>query len=88
MKLIYCKWCGDLVKLNLEIRYCRCKKSSGKYTNDLDAIYAGKYVVPLGINNFSFKDALNNQPKEGLGEEFQAFVIPSKCPTFKKKSKI
>jgi hypothetical protein len=43
--------------------------------------------VPLGFANGSLVKALHNQPKEGWGENFSAFVIPEICDTFKNCSK-
>lgn len=40
--------------------------------------------MPLGIANSSFIDALKNQPEEGMGKRFEAFVIPKQCPTLRK----
>ncbi len=81
MKLIYCQECGDMVKLSYELRECKCSHSSGRYLNELEAIYRGA-AIPIGIENNSFVGALRNRPKIGLGKKFQAFVIPEKCPTF------
>ena len=89
MKLILCKNCQDVVRLMQdEERFCKCGKSSGKYTDELNAWYkGGEFVVPLGFANGSLVKALHNQPKEGLGENFSAFVIPEICDTFKNCSK-
>ncbi len=86
MKLILCKNCQDVVRLmSDEERFCKCGKCSGKYTDDLNAWYkGGDDVIPLGFANSSFISALRNQPKEGWGENFTAFVIPENCDTFKK----
>ena len=85
MKLILCKNCEDIVRLRKEERFCKCGKCSGKYTDNLNAWYkGGDNVVPLGFANSSLISALRNQPKEGWGENFTAFVIPEICDTFKK----
>lgn len=87
MKLILCKNCQDVIRLMREKRFCKCGKCCGKYTDDLNAWYAGgEFVVPLGFNNGSLVKAVNNQPEEGLGENFSAFVIPKSCSTFKDHS--
>ena len=88
MKLILCKDCQDVVRLiQDEERFCKCGKCSGKYTDDLNAWYkGGKFVVPLGFANGSLVKAVYNQPKEGWGEDFSAFVIPENCTTFKNYS--
>lgn len=84
MKLILCKNCLDVISLiQSEERSCSCGKCSGQYTDQLNAWYkGGDYVVPLGFNNKSLVEAINSQPKEGMGKDFSAFVIPEKCETF------
>lgn len=86
MKLIYCKKCHDVFKLDHELRYCKCYSCWGLYLDDgLNAVYKGRCAVPLGFANSTLVEAVHNQPKEGMGEEFTAFVIPKKCPTMKRK---
>ena len=58
---------------------CSCGGAGGMYIDDLYAIYNGG--VPIGFQNKSFLKALRNQPKEGVGFKFEAFVIPKDCPT-------
>jgi len=87
MKLIYCQSCEDVVRLFHEPRICQCGKSGGRYTDGLNAIYFGEYVMPIGIGWSGLIDALDNQPQEGYGERFESWVIPKDCPTMKKLSK-
>lgn len=84
MKLLYCYNCHDIFLLiRNKFRYCKCKKTKGKYlTCGVKAIYSGT-GVPLGIANTSFVHAILNQPNTGDGKRFEAFVIPKECPTFK-----
>lgn len=82
MKLLYCTNCGDIFNLNLKEKKCSCGKTKGKYNDNLNAIYDGEHAVPLGIGNSSFNQALILQPNDGMGEVFDAFVIPKICPTF------
>ena len=85
MKLILCKECSDVFKLSQEeVRTCSCGKCSGKYTDYLNAWYSGEPAVPIGFANRSLIKAIKLQPQEGMGEKFEAFVIPKDCPTFKK----
>jgi len=81
MKLIYCPQCHDVVKLDFMERTCECRASYGYYEDDLNAIYGGS-AVPLGFANSSLVKAVKNQPDKGMGENFEAFVIPKSCPTF------
>lgn len=83
MKLIFCPKCEDVTKLLSEYRSCRCGRSGGKYTDDLNAIINGD-AIPLGFSNPSFVEALKNRPKLGMGERFTAFVIAEQCPTIRK----
>ena len=81
MKLIYCPECHDIIKLKIGLSFCNCGESSGEYHyNSLYASISGK-AIPIGIANSSFLKALKNQPEEGKGECFEAFVIPKNCPT-------
>lgn len=84
MKLIYCVTCSSIFSLSVKNKKsCDCGKSWGQYKIDgLHAEYGGN-AIPLGFVNSSFRKALFNQPKNGMGFDFTAFVIPSECDTFK-----
>jgi hypothetical protein len=87
MKLIYCPVCEDIVKLHRTLTTCQCGRSYGMYAPDgYHAVYSGK-AIPLELANSSFMFALNAQPESGNGQTFTAFMIPKKCPTFKKVQK-
>jgi len=84
MKLLYCKNCHDIIKLQYTPRFCRCERIGGVYVNILDIAVFGekKLAVPLGIANPSFYKAIDNQPIEDLGnngEVFLSFIIPKEC---------
>jgi hypothetical protein len=80
MKLLFCKKCEDVIRLFSHLRYCKCGETSGKYTNDINAVYWGENAVPIGFANSSLLNAVENQPENhGKGEVFEAFVIPKKC---------
>lgn len=81
MKLLFCLICRDIFNLSSEHKTCKCGRAEGIYINDIDAVHNGG--IPLGIANTSFIDAIINQPENGQGKEFTAFVIPKDCPTFK-----
>lgn len=85
MKLIFCPRCEDIVRLySRTTRKCQCGTSGGRYAADgLNATYWGN-AIPLGILNDNFRRALERQPEAGLGERFEAFVIPKECPTMKR----
>jgi hypothetical protein len=83
MKLILCTDCWDVFKLTYPTR--KCGKTWGYYEKDgLNAKYGGETAVPLGFANGSLANAADNQPEEGMGKEFVAFVIPKVCPTMLK----
>jgi hypothetical protein len=83
MKLLFCRFCKDLFKLNYEIKYCKCGKCWGYYEPDgINAVISDQ-SYPVGIHNQEFINAISNQPKTGTGYSFKAFVIPKHCPTIK-----
>jgi hypothetical protein len=82
VKLILCPSCHDVVKLLTKARTCDCGASWGKYTDNLNAVYGGD-AIPLGFANGSLVKAIKDQPNEGNGKEFLAFVIPKNCDTMK-----
>ncbi|MDQ0246508.1 hypothetical protein J2S09_004112 [Bacillus fengqiuensis] len=82
MKLLLCTNCTDIFSLDLYEKTCSCGLVKGKYINGQLAEYSGKSAFALGFANNSFINALINQPEQGMGREFTAFVIPKSCPTF------
>lgn len=84
MKLLLCKNCQDVIRLIDEERKCRCGSVKGRYINEIYAEYSGEHAVPIGFANGSLVHAVHNQPETGMGEGFEAFVIPKNCPTMKK----
>lgn len=83
MKLLYCPSCLEVFSLDYTEKKCKCGKTKGKYIDDLYAEYEGG--IPLGFNNHSFIPAVSNQSKYGMGEKFEAFIIPENCRTFKER---
>ena len=88
MKLLLCKDCQDIFKLNYDKRTCKCGKVAGKYIDKLNAIYSGENAIPIGFSNPTLVDAVINQPNQGMGKDFIAFVIPKNVNTLKKVDKI
>ncbi|MCK9439726.1 hypothetical protein M0Q39_06735 [Patescibacteria group bacterium] len=64
------------------MRYCKCGKSYGQYTDNINA-EINKEAIPIGFSNSTFIYALLNRPETGLGKEFCAFVIPNHCESIK-----
>lgn len=85
MKLLMCLNCNDVFSLDMYEKSCRCGRSKGKYINQQLAEYTGEFTMPLGFSNSSLIKAIKDQPNEGLGKEFTAFVVPKKCETFFKR---
>ena len=76
MKLLYCKTCGDIVRLTHTMRTCVCTDSSGYYINVIKALVSGPCLV-LGFDNRSFYNAVHADLDEvDNGVEFTAFAIP------------
>lgn len=84
MKLIICENCNDIVALHTKLRLCLCRQSYGWYIDDIDAVIGGK-AIPIGINNYSLLQALQNRPQNGNGKIFEAFVIPKQCNSITKE---
>jgi hypothetical protein len=88
MKLLFCKKCNDVFKLQYEYRSCQCGKVRGKYIDNLNAITEGEDYEILGLNNASLKDALSliqseriSEIKREMGIRFEAFIIPDSAPS-------
>lgn len=84
VKLLFCQQCFDIILLQSEPRKCACQKSSGRYLDGINAELSGP-CIPLGISNSSFLRALQNRPREGMGERFEAFIIPRQCESVRSK---
>jgi len=76
MKLFCCLNCIDVVKLIRDVRSCRCGKSSGLLSEDKQSVQVNGPLKVIGFNDKTFFDAINNQPVEGKGKEFVAYVLP------------
>jgi len=80
MKLIYCPYCHDIVKLIVSRkRLCLCRKSYGAYCSDGLKAKIGGLAIPLGIANQSFEHALKDRSETGNVSQFTAFVIEKHC---------
>jgi len=86
VKLLFCTCCKEVYSLRREVRYCSCGRTWGQYEDNLNAVYSGP-AIPLGFNNTSFQQALQQQPEDfaPAGKTFEAFVIASECDTFRKR---
>lgn len=91
MKLLFCKKCDDVFKLQHDnYSFCKCGQVGGKYIGELKSEYfedEKDIAIPLGFNNYSFYPAIKNQRYDGNGNEFTAFVVPKESKTFIKIKK-
>jgi len=102
MKLLLCIKCSDVIALKQgKTRHCSCRKSGGRYIDNLNAEYWGEKAYLLGFANGSFVDAIRKQIKEGdltetmegiyagqaKGRDFNAFIIPESASSIKKITK-
>lgn len=79
MILIFCPECDDIVSLtDREMRYCKCKKSGGMYSNEIVAEIEGK-AVPLELDIKQIKVGLLRR-REDVHFSFGAFIMPDDSP--------
>lgn len=90
MKLLLCPHCGDIFNLSSAEKFCSCKKTVGKYIDNVNAEYSGG--TPFCFSNPSFVAARFNQhtndevdPEGFYGERFEAWICPANSKTFIKK---
>lgn len=88
MKLLLCISCSDVFSLDYHTKSCKCGQTTGQYLDKQNAVYSGEKAIPLGMDNYSFAQAVHRQPENGLGCRFTAFVIPKECPTFIKERRV
>lgn len=90
MKLLLCPCCSDVRKLRPEKTYCSCRKSWGKYTDDIHAEIGGE-TIALGIDNKTLALALKAKKLDlhdifgGHLLEFTAFVFRDDAPNITRK---
>ena len=78
MKLLLCRACADVVKLQSHERRCKCGASAGSYRSDgLHAVYSGPAVL-LGIENSSVETAPRIARPHGARAPIRAFVLPER----------
>ena len=81
MKLLYCRSCGDSLRLQRVARTCMCGRSSGKM--DVDAHHAetwGRHAEVIGIGDIPLMHALRSPDLEptvfGIGPMVKTWVYP------------
>ena len=95
MKLLYCRKCGDMFNLSLSRKSCSCGEVSGKYTDDVNAVYSGLNAIPFCFGNYSFANAAKKQtiqdsaePSEFYGQRFEAWICPANSTSFVKEDNL
>lgn len=83
MKLFYCIKCQDIVRpYPGKTRSCECGNLTvTPHPDNITVEYSGDNVIPIGFNNSSFLLAAKNQPEDGWGKSFEAFIIPKQTKT-------
>lgn len=61
MKLLFCKFCGDIQKLTLRPRSCECGSVRGRCLPDGVTVEVTDGAIVLGIDNHSMRGALLNR---------------------------
>lgn len=59
MKLLFCRICGDVVKLERRKRACRCRDVSGRYEADGANATVSQRAIVIGIGNGSLDSAVH-----------------------------
>lgn len=79
MKLIFCPYCWDILKLTRAMeRKCKCGKSQGRCLPDGNNVWATKSALVLGLDNYGLKNAAYKRLSGGDAE------IPIPCWLFEK----
>ena len=85
MKLLFCKNCADIFSISTQkVKTCSCGQTKGKYLDQLNAVYTGRFAIPMGISNPSFIKAIKRFNHDGGGDNFTAFLISDAAPSFRK----
>lgn len=81
MKAIYCPFCASLHSLTYrEKRHCDCGHSWGQLRDDGIRMVIGGLAVPVAIMSGSLRQAVQNRPTGGMGEQFAAHVLAHMSP--------
>lgn len=59
MKLLLCRECGDVIKLQPGTpRSCLCGKSAGRYLDDLSTVEQTEGSISIALHNHDLRDAV------------------------------
>jgi len=68
MKVIYCPFCNDLMKLTrAEVRSCKCGRVKGAYNQDGDTVWYNGVGRLYGVNNKDLALGVKDIPGDAPG---------------------
>lgn len=76
MKLLLCRWCGDVKKLDFHRRYCRCRRVWGQYRKDGAWADVSAEAEVIGLDNHTTIAAV--QQRRG---DIVAWLMDRQSPT-------
>ena len=82
MKLIFCKDCQDVIKIDRDMRTCKCGKAKAYLTDHINAI-VNDHAIVLGFSNPSLANAFKIKPTIHFGSRFEAFIISKEAKSIK-----
>ena len=62
MKLLLCKKCHDIIRLQYEVRECKCGEVTGLYRDWIHAEYFGP-AIKLGLDNLDVIQMIKSNKK-------------------------
>lgn len=75
MKLLYCIYCQDAVRLQKELRACKCGRSRGRYFNEVFAEVSPRECAVVCLHNTSVLMAVQDLPhSREKGPEIKAWL--------------
>ena len=78
MKLLICKICNSVFNLTNKSKSCECGKTTGHYTDTINAVYSGP-AIPIGFANTSLLNAIELQEfLNKIEKTTQRFVVKVK----------
>jgi hypothetical protein len=81
MKLLFCKHCGDVLKLQRRQRACECGRSAGRYLADGDACeITGEWALLLGLSNAALEGAARRERAPGETVQLWAWLFAPDYP--------
>lgn len=79
MKLLFCRWCGDVRKLQAHRLRCACGRVWGKYKRDGAHAEVSHEAIVLGLDNYDLEKEvliLNGNPPGDATHRIACWVYP------------